>query len=149
MLVIVAAGIVVLLNFIGVIKKLGSIQPSLVDNELIFKIKYGTTNGLLRLIIRDAETNSIVWDINLNYFYEEKLAYGEIPKEFETDNGVINNAKQNIPADGKPVDLVEGKVYEIYSDWQYDAFISAFVGSREEYFKIEKNNIVFVERTNN
>ena len=70
---------------IGYLKGIGQAKPVFVNNDLIFKIDYGfTTNGLLQLIIIDTSNSKTIWDIELNYFREASLKYGEIPQDFET-----------------------------------------------------------------
>ena len=145
-LVVLGIFIVVLLViiYIGYLKGIGQAKPVFVNNDLIFKIDYGfTTNGLLQLIIIDTANSKTIWDIELNYFRGAILKYGEIPKNFETD-GVTNSAEQNFPVTGKPLSLVEGKIYKLYTDWQYDTIVAS--GKyKTEYFKIENKKIVFVK----
>ena len=136
------------MNCRGGMKKLGQVSPILTNNALSFKIDYGNTNGLLSVTITDISVHKVVWDINLAYFCSANLNYGEVPQEFETFNGAVNSARQRFPETGSPLDLVEGKVYSMYTDWQYDYFITAAVESTTQYFKIENKQIVFVEDPN-
>ena len=131
---------------IGYLKGIGRAKPVFVNNVLTFKIDYGfTTNGLRYLIIIDTANSKTIWDISLNYFREASLKYGEIPQDFETFSGSTKSAEQNFPVTGKPLSLVEGKIYELYTDWQYDTFVAAAAESKSEYFKIENKKIVFVK----
>jgi len=91
-----------------------TIQPVFVNNELHFKIEYGSTNGLLGLVISDASTGKALWNVNLAYFHGKYLKYGEVPQK--------NNARQIFPTMGMPSGLIEGKIYRMYSDWQEDYF---------------------------
>ena len=147
LVVVLAVPIVVLLViiYIGYLKGIGRAKPVFVNNVLTFKIDYGfTTNGLLQLIIIDTSNSKTIWDIELNYFREASLKYGEIPQDFETFNGGTDSAEQNFPVTGKPLTLVEGKIYKLYTDWQYDTIVAS-AKYKSEYFKIENKKIIFVK----
>ncbi|MCH8822304.1 MAG: hypothetical protein IH984_02235 [Planctomycetes bacterium] len=132
--------------YIGNLKGIGQVTPVFVNNDLIFEIDYRyRTNGIIELIIIDTANSKTIWDISLRSFRGASLKYGEIPQDFETFNGATNSAKQDFPVTGKPLGLVEGKIYELYTDWQYDTFVAAAAESKSEYFKIENKEIVFVK----
>ena len=61
------------------------IQPVFINNELNFKIDYGSTNGLLRLVISDSSTGKDVWNVKLAYFYGKYLKY---------DQGFVDNVNE-------------------------------------------------------
>ncbi|MBI9017890.1 MAG: hypothetical protein JEZ07_11590 [Phycisphaerae bacterium] len=124
---------------------LGKAIPVFEDGKLSFKVNYATMDGFDSLIITDALNGEIIWHIKLASYYGNSLEYGEIPQDFKTKNGATNNAKQIFPKTGMPSDLVEGRIYEIYTDWQYDRFISACAGHRTQYFRIQKGKVVMVK----
>lgn len=110
---------------------------------------YGSANGMLRLEIRDT-TGKSIWIIALAYYRGAKLKYGEVPQKFTTvnGNGNENSAKQQFPKTGPPAKLVEGKIYSLYSQWQYDDIGGAGSEGQTQYFKIQNKQIVIVENPN-
>jgi hypothetical protein len=115
-----------------------------------FDIATRGINGLLGLRIWRADTRETLWDVNLNYYPGPKLAYGEVPADFETFNGAQNSARQNFPPDDqKPMTLPINSQLFVEVDCQYDHFISA--ACRCFYFLIstdEHGNLSEVQPVN-
>lgn len=129
----------------NVVTRLGHIEPKFENNELVFKLSYGCTNGLHNIIISDITKNNIYWEIDLNHYKGNKLKYGEQPQNFKIFNGEIINSEQIFPEVGQPAELVEDKIYLLHANWQYDKYITVYTESTEKYFKIiNKDEIVFV-----
>lgn len=129
-------------------RKPGKIQPVFKNGEVAFEIDYGSSNGLLGLKITDVSTRRKVWDIRLSYYSGARLKYGEVPQDFKTFNGATNSAKQKTPETGVPSKLVEGKIYRMYSDWQYDRLGAATAEDQTQFFEIRDKKIVFVKNPN-
>lgn len=92
----------------------------------IFEFSKSNLNGLLDIRIWRVEDKSVLWDVNLNYYDGERLAYGEIPKGFTTFNGNKNDAKQRFPLRGAAPDpLPAGAKLRMQVTVQYDTFMTA------------------------
>ncbi len=117
----------------------GKIDAVASEHGIDFNVDYGRTNGLLRLQIFEQDPRSLIWDVNLHYFHEPKLSYGEVPQGFITFNGSTNSAAQVFPANGAPEKLRSGEEYVLKTDWQYDRLGTAQIKSQEHCFRTPSN----------
>jgi len=69
------------------------------QHEQAFDFQFHTHGiiGFMSLKLWSADTKQIFWDVNLNYYNEHTLRYGQIPHAFTTFNGVQNEASENSP----------------------------------------------------
>jgi len=87
--------------------------------NLVFDIKMSRVNGLLGMDIWQVDPNEYFWKVNLNYFNDSTLTYGQVPSNFRTFNGALNGAEQEFPNPGiKPRALAPNKTYCIALSWQ-------------------------------
>ena len=103
------------------------------DHDFVFQIRTRSINGLLDLRLWQVDTKEIFWDINLNYYKEPELRYGEVPDKFTTFNGGQNRAEQNIPRNHqRPRPLPANQNFYLALDCQYDTILAA--ASKVFYF---------------
>lgn len=97
-------------------------------NDPVFHFRTRGMNGLLSLRLWRTDTKQVVWDVNLNYYRESQVRYGEIPMQFRTFNGGLNRATQNYPIEGKkPLPLPPNTTFMVEIDCQYDTLLSPAV----------------------
>jgi hypothetical protein len=108
------------------------------DSTVDFQFQTRSFNGLGGLRVWRADTKEVFWDVNLNYYNEKHLKYGDIPKGFRTFNGNSNSATQNFPALGhQPSPLPSNAKFILELTCLYDTMFSpAF---RAYYFSFTTN----------
>jgi hypothetical protein len=108
------------------------------EKEQVFEFDIENAMGLGQLGIWDPEDKEWLWQVQLNYFRDHKLSYGEIPKGFTTQNGGINNARQIYPKkDVKPKELPPNKNLLMSVTMLYD-----FIGrsSTTRFFRLQTDS---------
>ena len=91
------------------------------DNRTYFEFSMHRYNGLLGLRLWKTDTKELLWDMNLNYYREERLEYGNVPKFFLSFNGAQQRATQNFPADNqKPRAFQPNSRFMVDIDLIYD-----------------------------
>jgi hypothetical protein len=97
-------------------------------NDPVFHFQTRGINGLLSLRLWRTDTKEVLWDVNLNYYRERRLRYGEIPTEFRTFNSGLNRASQSYPAGNQqPQPLPPSTTFMVELDCQYDTLLSPAV----------------------
>ncbi len=99
-------------------------------NNFEFEFSTRGINGLLSLQLWEADTRELFWDINLDYYNEARLAYGTVPEDFQTFNGLRHSATQRFPTGGqKPHSLPPNGRFYVSITCQYDQGFAPCAGS--------------------
>jgi hypothetical protein len=94
-------------------------------NDPSFHFNTRSINGLLSLRLWRTDTKEVLWHVNLNYYRERRLKYGEIPMEFRTFNGGVNRASQSYPVrNQKPQTLPSSATFMVELVYQYDTWFA-------------------------
>jgi hypothetical protein len=67
------------------------------EHDFDFQFHTSGVIAIMGLTLWGADTKQLFWAINLNYYNEHRLRYGQVPTAFTTFNGVRNSATQNHP----------------------------------------------------
>jgi hypothetical protein len=90
--------------------------------DIDFHLRTRGFHGLSSFRICRTDTEEELWCVNLNYFRGEHLTYGEVPENFRTFNGGLNNARQEYPsAARKPAPLPPSAMFLVELHCSYDA----------------------------
>ena len=124
---------------------MGEITPRIAGHRLVFDVDYGDTNGIYRFSISDFLTKDTIWDVRLCYYYDNAFLYGEVPRDFQTFNGLTHSAEQVYPQkQTPPTKLLNGRIYKTYSRWQYDQWFTPCISSTVQYFVIETDVVIIL-----
>lgn len=96
------------------------------DNSFDFEFSTQGITGLGGLRVWQADTRELLWDIDLYYYKEPRLTYGDVPTNYQTFNGVRLDAHQHYPIYGeRPRSLVAGKRYFVSIECLHGTLLKA------------------------
>lgn len=125
--------IILSIMFIGCARSEISVKPTDSSENLAFKIEYGDVLGLLGAYFWVEDTREPLWGVNLDYFHEKSLIYGEVPADFVQKNGGTARGKQLYPEEGNAENVPSNKRIALCLTYAYNSFISGR-SSRRQYF---------------
>jgi hypothetical protein len=119
-----------------------TLNPEIVGNEVVFRIVFAHANGLLQATVWEKETRKTLWDINLAYYKENTLRYGEVPKYFMSFNGAPESAKQDYPDGESALPIPRGKDIILRLIYSFSDFPDISIGNAFFKFRVESDGTV-------